>query len=220
LIDSSLEISVGARGSLLSKAQVAEVYQEIKQFYPPIQFRPTWIVTQGDKDQKTSLRTLEKTNFFTDEIDRRQLQGEFQISIHSAKDLPDPLHPDLEIIAITKGVDTSDSLVVRELPLPRGARIGTSSERREAFLKQWRHDLVCVDVRGAVDDRLRLIDDGVLEGVVVAEAALIRLRLTDRLRIHLDIATAPMQGRLAIIARKNDTQVKHIFQNLHHAEQL
>ncbi len=213
---SSLEITVGARGSRLSKAQVEEVYQEIKLFFPEIRFVPTWIPTRGDQDKKTSLKTLEKTNFFTDEVDRRQVAGEFQISIHSAKDLPDPLHPELEVIAFTKGVDPSDSLVVREFPIPQGARIGTSSERREAFLKNWREDLVCVDVRGTIDERLKLLDEGELDGIVVAEAALIRLKQTERSRLHLDWETAKMQGRLAIIARKNDTHMVNIFQKVHY----
>lgn len=217
---SSLDISVGARGSLLSKAQVEEVYQEIRPFFPEIKFHPVWISTKGDQDKTTSLKTLEKTNFFTDEIDRRQAEGEFRISIHSAKDLPDPLHPDLEVVALTKGVDPSDSLVVKELPLRPGARIGTSSERREVFLKNWRSDLVFVDVRGTIDERLKLLDKGALDGVVIAEAALIRLKLTDRARIHLPCETAVNQGSLAIVARKNDAEMKHIFRMLHYNKVL
>ena len=213
---SCLDIVIGARASLLSRAQVEEVYQEIKVFFPEIRFFPIWITTRGDQDKKTSLKALEKTDFFTDEIDRRQVAGECQISIHSAKDLPDPLHPELEVVAFTKGGDPSDSLVVRALPLPHGARIGTSSERREAFLKNWREDLVCVDIRGTIDERLKLLDDGVVDGVVMAEAALIRLKLAERPRLHLDWETAKMQGRLAIIARKNDTAMRNIFQKVHY----
>ena len=213
---SSTNISVGARGSRLSKAQVEEVYQELIEHHPHVQFTPIWVTTNtGDLDKTTSLRHLEKSNFFTDEIDARQIKGEFRISIHSAKDLPDPLHPELEIIALTKGVDPSDSLVVREFPLPFGARIGTSSLRREAFLKNWRKDLVCVDVRGTIDERLKALDDGIIDGLVMAEAALIRLKLTDRPRIHLDTDTAALQGRLAIIARKDDIEMKNLFLELH-----
>ncbi len=209
---SSTEITVGARGSRLSKAQVEEVARE----FPQIRFIPIWITTKGDVDKTTSLKHLDKTNFFTDEIDARQLQEEFRISIHSAKDLPDPLHPDLEIVALTKGVDPSDALVVREFPLERGSKIGTSSLRREHFIKHWRADLECVDIRGTIDERLKLLDDGVVDGVVMAEAALIRLNLTHLPRIRLDIETASMQGRLAIIARKNDTEMKQLFKEVHH----
>ena len=207
---------MGARGSRLSRAQVDEVYQELSRFYPHIRFFPIWISTTGDQDKTTSLKTLEKSNFFTDAIDHRQLQGEFRISIHSAKDLPDPLHPDLEMIALTKGVDSSDSLVVRAFPIPYGAQIGVSSHRREAFLKSWRRDLECVDIRGTIDERLALLDNGTIDGVITAEAALIRLKLTDRPRIHLDIDTAKMQGRLAVLARKNDHEMKQLFTVIHH----
>ncbi|MGH2639615.1 MAG: hydroxymethylbilane synthase [Rhabdochlamydiaceae bacterium] len=210
-----VDISVGARASCLSRAQVDEVYQEIARHFSHIRFHPIWVITKGDRDKTTSLKTLEKTNFFTDEIDMRQLKGEFRISIHSAKDLPDPLHPDLEIVAFTKGMDPSDSLVVREFPIQFGSRIGTSSHRREAFLKNWRHDLECIDIRGTIDERLKLLDDRVVDGVVVAEAALIRLKLTDRPRLHLDIDTAQMQGRLAVIARKNDHEIRQLFEKIH-----
>ena len=192
-----------------------EVESEIRLFFPHLCFTPIWIVTKGDRDKTTSLRHLEKTNFFTGEIDERQLQGEFRLSIHSAKDLPDPLHAELEIIALTRGVDSSDALVVRSFPLPHGARIGASSLRRETFLKTWRPDFECVDIRGTIDERLQLLGDGSLDGVVMAEAALIRLGLTDRPRLHLDIPVAPLQGRLAVIARKNDVEMKQIFQTIH-----
>jgi len=216
LISSLLDISVGARGSRLSKVQVDEVHKELSQFYPHVTFSPIWITTKGDQDKTTSLKMLEKSNFFTDEIDSRQLKGEFRISIHSAKDLPDPLHPGLEIIAITKGLDASDSLVVREFPIRFGSRIGISSQRREDFLKKWRRDLECVDIRGTIDERIKLLDDGIIDGVVVAEAALLRLELTHRPRLHLDIDTAQMQGRLAIIARKDDHEIKHSFKQVHY----
>ncbi len=216
MTNSFIDISVGARNTRLSKAQVEEVHREIVQFFPQIRFHPIWITTKGDQDKITSLKRMEKTNFFTDEVDRRQVEGEFLISIHSAKDLPDPLHPDLEVVALTKGVDSSDSLVVREFPIALGARIGISSKRREAFLKNWRPDLICVDIRGNIEERLQLLDDRILDGVVMAEAALIRLKLTERPRIHLDFAGATLQGRLAILARKNDKEMKRIFQEIHY----
>jgi hydroxymethylbilane synthase len=196
---------------------VDEVYKELVQFYPHVTFVPTWIATKGDQDKTTSLKTLEKSDFFTDEIDCRQLKGEFRISIHSAKDLPDPLHPDLEVAALTKGIDSSDSLVVRAFPIHYGARIGTSSHRREAFLKSWRPDLVCIDIRGTIDERLKRLNDGIIDGVIVAEAALIRLKLTHLPRLHLDIDTAPLQGRLAVVARKEDHEMKQLLRVIHHA---
>src|SRR5690348_1871807 len=109
-----------------------EVLQELLQFHPDVEFEPIWIVTTGDRDLKTSLRSLEKTDFFTKEIDALQLSGGCRISVHSAKDLPDPLPKGLVIAALTRGVDPSDSIVLRSgetLPLERIAKLEDAKNR-------------------------------------------------------------------------------------------
>lgn len=207
--------TVGARNSLLSYAQVAEVLQELHIHHPHVRFHPLWIETKGDKDLKTSLKTLDKTDFFTYEIDQMQSAGLFRLSIHSAKDLPDPLAPGLKLIALTKGVDPSDVLVLREKEnlhnLPLGAKIGTSSIRREEAVRALRSDLMTVDIRGAIPARLALLDRKEVDGVVIAQAALIRLGLTDRNRIVLKAESAPLQGKLAVIAREEDEEMQTLF---------
>ncbi len=208
-------IPVAARESKLSLAQVEEVRQEIQSFHPCVVFVSTYLQTQGDKDLSTSLRYKEKTDFFTKEIDQLLLHNQCRIAIHSAKDLPEPLHPDLEVIALTRGVDPSDVLVLRQEEtvhsLPRGARIGTSSLRREQIIKALRQDLQPVDIRGTVEKRLELLDQKHIEGLVMAEAALLRLKLTNRSRIFLQGAVAKGQGQLAVVARKEDKQMKELF---------
>lgn len=204
-------VKIGSRDSKLARAQVDEVLQELKVFYPHIQFDPVWLKTTGDLDLKTSLRTLEKTNFFTKELDEMLLKGDIQVAIHSAKDLPDPLPQGLKIVALTKGVDSSDALVFNLDELPMGAKMGVSSDRREQALLKWRPDLKCVDVRGSVDKRLELLDAGDLDGLVVAEAALIRLNLTHRKRVRLECETLPLQGRLAVVAREEDAEMEKLF---------
>ncbi len=209
-VNYSLEITVGARGSDLSKAQVWEVHRELIQHHPHIQFKPMWITTTGDKDKTTSLRALDKTDFFTREVDQLQLQGHFRISIHSAKDLPEPLADGLKIIALTQGVDPSDVLVYNQ-ELPDDAIIGTSSDRREQNLLQWKPGLRCVDIRGTIAERLALLDEGKVDGVVMAEAALIRLGLTHRRRMPILGETALLQGRLAVIALESDHEMEDLF---------
>lgn len=211
----SSEITVGARGSKLSQAQVWEVHRELLQHHPHVQFKPSWITTTGDKDKQTSLRNLDKTDFFTREVDQLQLKGEFRISIHSAKDLPEPLAPGLKIIALTKGVDPSDVLVYNN-ELPDNAIIATSSYRREQNLKEWKEGLRFVDIRGTIPERLAILDSGQIDGVVIAEAALIRLGLTDRRRIPIPGETAPLQGRLAIIALSTDHEMEELFRCIDH----
>ena len=140
-----------------------------------------------------------------------QLQGQFRISIHSAKDLPEPLASGLKIVAITRGVDSSDVLVFNE-ELRENAVIGTSSLRREATLREWRPDLRFFDIRGTTEERLAILDSGKIDGVVMAEAALIRLGLTHRKRIKLAGETATLQGRLAVIALDSDREMEDLFQ--------
>ena len=92
-------LKVGARDSLLSRKQVEEVFSELDFAYEPV-----WLKTYGDLDRKQSLRHLDKTDFFTRELDEALLKGEVNVTIHSAKDLPEPLPEGLEIVALTKGV--------------------------------------------------------------------------------------------------------------------
>ncbi len=209
------KIIVGARGSPLSRVQMDEVLQELLQFHPDVEFEPIWITTTGDRDLKTSLRSLEKTDFFTKEIDALQLSEGCRLSVHSAKDLPNPLPKGLVIAALTKGVDPSDSIVLRSgetlETLPLGAKIGTSSERREKNIRDLRSDLVCVDIRGNIQARLALLDAGVVDGVVMAEAALIRLKLTHRTRIPLPGERAEHQGQLAVLALEDDEEMLKLF---------
>lgn len=116
------------------------------------------------------------------------LSKTIRLAIHSAKDLPDPLPEGLALALVTKGVDPRDSLVFREgdslSTLPSGAVIATSSSRREEVVRQLRGDLVFIDLRGDIEERLAKLTDGA-DGVVVAEAALIRLKLTHLNRLIL-----------------------------------
>ncbi len=199
---SSNKITIAARESPLSKKQVQEFLQQTHL----TSYETHFLSTTGDRDQKTSLRTLEKTDFFTKELDQLLLEKKCDIAIHSAKDLPDPLHPQLKILALTKGVDPSDSLVLRDnTPLKKGALIGTSSAKREEATRLLHPGLRFCDIRGNIQQRLAQLDEKKVDGVVIAEAALIRLNLTHRTRIKLPSETTPFQGQLAILAHKDST---------------
>jgi hydroxymethylbilane synthase len=206
-------IKVGARDSALSQCQITEVLSELKTFHPLVEFDPLFVKTTGDLDLKTSLRNLDKTDFFTKEVDVMQLSGKCRIAIHSAKDLPDPLPQGLAMIALTRGVDPSDVLVSSYSisSLPFNAKIGTSSLRRMETILSLRSDLLCVDIRGTIPDRLAQLDAGHYDAVVMAEAALIRLGLTHRSRIALPGPVAPLQGQLAILAQENDQEMQKLF---------
>jgi hydroxymethylbilane synthase len=215
---SSSEIIVGARSSILSKVQVEEVYTLLQAYHPDVIFEKKWFQTRGDLDQDTSLTSLEKTDFFTKEIDEAVLQGVCHVGIHSAKDLPDPMPVGLCVVACTKGLDPSDVLVLREgedwSRLRLGSRIGTSSLRRQRNICDLRNDFVCVDIRGTIDKRLALLDEGVCDGVVMAKAALLRLGIR-RNMVPIEGEVSPMQGRLAIVAKTFDADMQALFSCLH-----
>jgi hydroxymethylbilane synthase len=211
-------VVVGARSSPLSRAQVQEVLEELRKHHPEVDFENIYLETQGDKDRSISLRTLGKTDFFTRELDQLLLQGGCRVAIHSAKDLPDPLPAGSVLAGLTEGIDPADVLVMRDGEsldsLPSGARIATSSQRREDQVKLLRADLLFCDVRGTIAERLALLQQGAADGVVLAEAALIRLGWTHLNRIRLPAETVPFQGQLAILCREDDAQMRELFKCL------
>lgn len=211
----SFVITVGGRSSPLSLAQIKEVENALQSHHPEIIFEQKVLQTTGDLDQKTSLRGMEKSNFFTKEIDDLLLNQQIRIAIHSAKDLPEPLPEGLTCIALTRGLDPSDALVLKTgyqlETLPVAAKIATSSERREAMVKALRKDLTFIDLRGTIQERLAQLIHEEIYGVVIAEAALIRLKLTHLNRVILPGLTTPYQGRLAILARDDDEEMREIF---------
>lgn len=183
---------VGARSSPLSRAQVAEIKRELN-----IDFDVVWVETTGDKDKITSLRNMEKTDFFTRELDELLLSGKIDAAIHSAKDLPDPLPDGLYIEYLSVGLDPRDSLVFQE-PV---RVVATSSSRREEAVKEFYPDCKIVDLRGTIHERLARVGRDV-DGVVVAECALIRLGLDHLPRKILLGPTAYLQGKLALLRRR------------------
>ncbi|MDP1881028.1 MAG: hydroxymethylbilane synthase [Parachlamydiaceae bacterium] len=208
-------IKIAARDSRLSVEQVKEILESLQQYHPHIHFDCHFLSTIGDRDQNTSLRKMEKSNFFTKDIDELVLNGICQIGIHSAKDLPEPLTKGLSLICLTKGIDSSDSLVIPQGQtidsLPLKTCIGTSSERREEAVKSLRSDFTFKDIRGTIEQRLAKMKTGEIGGLVVAEAALIRLNLTHLNRMTLPGLTTTGQGQLAILSRENDLEMKHLF---------
>ncbi|NNM43206.1 MAG: hydroxymethylbilane synthase [Chlamydiae bacterium] len=211
-------IKVGARGSLLSRKQVEEVFAEFSFFHPGYTFETTWIETTGDRDLKTSLRSLEKTDFFTKEVEALQCKGEFRISIHSAKDLPEKLQEGLQIVAITKGVTSADVLVFREgesfETLPFCPKIGSSSPRRDERVQSILPNCEIVDIRGTIQKRLELLVQNQVDAVVMAEAALLRLQLHQFPRVVLEGETALLQGKLAVVALESDQEMLMLFSSI------
>ncbi len=209
---------IGTRTSPLALKQVEEIVGALEEFYPAIKIEEVGIDTYGDRDKATPISQIEGSNFFTREIDEALLVGEIDFAVHSAKDLPDNLRENLVIAAITGSIDPYDVLVSKSglklHELPYGARIGTSSLRRKAQLKEYRNDFQIVDIRGNIEERLEKLDNSDLEAIVIAAAGLIRLGLGDRItqRIPFEILKPhPLQGALAVVIRTEDSQLLNLL---------
>lgn len=204
---------MAARSSTLSRRQVDEVYSELKQICPDVVFDTTYLKAYGDHDHATSLRKLEKSDFFTREIDQMVLDGVCRVAIHSAKDLPDPLPTGLVLCALTRGLDPSDSLVMRDNEcVEDGFVIATSSFRREAIVRSFYKEVKFVDIRGSIEQRLDKLYNHEIDALVVAEAAIIRLGLTHLNRINFSgVETQPLQGKLAVVCMENDYDLISLF---------
>lgn len=240
---------VGTRTSPLALKQVEEVLEALRKFYPDFRAEIVGIETYGDRDRTTPISEIEGSDFFTREIDEALLRGEIDFAVHSAKDLPDKLREGLTIAAITKSIDPYDVLVSKENlkleELSYGAKIGTSSNRRKQGLLKYRPDFEIVDIRGNIEERLKLVDGlsfiadskkknkshkpsainykPSLDAIVIAAAGLIRLRLEDRItqRIPFEIITPhPLQGRLAIVVNENNPELINLLSVIDAQEQI
>uniref|UniRef100_A0AB33IVS0 Hydroxymethylbilane synthase n=1 Tax=Prevotella sp. GTC17253 TaxID=3236793 RepID=A0AB33IVS0_9BACT len=206
------KLKVVARGSKLSQLQVKEVFNR----FPEIDYDLVLTQSYGDCNMQISLLNgTAPDDMFTRGLDQMILEGEADIAIHSAKDLPDNLDPDLEVIALYEAFDKTDSLVSRNHiklnELPEGSSIGTSSPLRKAGLTALRPDLKIVGIRGCIEERIQQVRDGKIDAVIVATCALKRLGIEDEIAEVLPFSTHPMQGRLAITARKGRHDLKELF---------
>lgn len=207
-------ITVGTRGSTLALAQTRWVVARLKEEWPDTEFRIQTISTTGDRD-RAALSTLAAKGdkgFWVKEIEDALLQNRIDIAVHSLKDLPTTQPEELEIASIPKRVDARDVLVGKEgfkrvAELPQGARIGTSSIRRKAFLRAYRPDLQVVDLRGNIDTRLAALAGDEYDAIILAGAGLIRAELRNRIDEFVDpgiLLPAPGQGALALETRSED----------------
>ena len=197
------KIRVIARGSRLSRLQVEEVFRN----FPDLDYEIKYLESYGDKNQQISLLYGEApADIFTRELDEAILGGEADIAVHSAKDLPYPLPEGIEVIALFPAFDTTDSLVSRDhkklSELPAGSVIGTSSPLRKKGLNKFRPDLTINGIRGCIEERVQQVKDGKYDAAIVATCALKRLGMENEIAEVLPFATHPLQGYLAVTAKK------------------
>jgi hydroxymethylbilane synthase len=189
---------------------------------PALDIRIKKIASEGDKDRRTTLWELKETGFFTSILEDALLAKEADIAVHSFKDLPTAIREGLTIEAVLDRKYPEDCLVCASLiksldELPKEAIVGTSSLRRTVQLKRLRNDLKCVSIRGNVPTRLKKLEQGDFDAIVLARAGLERLGLADKISIIFDptkFIPSPAQGALAVEVRADDTETKEIVSKL------
>jgi hydroxymethylbilane synthase len=220
MASSEQKLRLGTRASPLARWQAEWVATRLSDLGATVELVP--ITTQGDV--KTGpLGQIGGQGLFTKELQRALLEGQIDLAVHSLKDLPTAPVEGLLLAAVPVRESTADVLVsnkaARIEELPRGARIGTGSLRRRAQLLHQRPDLVIEDIRGNVETRLRKLDDGLYDAIVLAEAGLTRLGLAGRIRQVLPRAImlpAVGQGALGIEARAEDARTRSVLAPLDH----
>ena len=212
-------LRIGTRGSKLARWQADWVAAELSRLGTSVEI--VEISTQGDREQAGPLSSLGGEGVFTKEIQRALLANEVDLAVHSLKDLPTEPVAGLVLGAVPTRASTADALVSNAFAsldeLPQGARIGTGSPRRQAQLLHRRPDLQVLGIRGNVDTRLRKLDDGEYNAIILAEAGLQRLGLADRIAQSLTpdiMLPAVGQGALGIECRDDDPITKTALQNL------
>ena len=204
-------VRVGTRGSRLALAQANMVIDQLRQAHPDTTFAEVIVKTTGDKVTDVPLFKVGGQGLFIKEIEEALVEDRIDLAIHSLKDVPHKLAPGLILGAISERKDARDVLISRNgesfFDLPAKARIGTSSLRRRAQLLQLRDDLTFTDLRGNLDTRLKKLEQGEADAIVLAAAGLLRLGVSDRITSHFsidDMTPAAGQGLLGLECREKD----------------
>ncbi|HEY7756351.1 MAG TPA: hydroxymethylbilane synthase [Actinomycetota bacterium] len=212
-----MKLRIGTRRSRLALAQADEVAGALRRTGVETEIVP--MITSGDRGADPSSDQAGLKGLFVAEIVRALLEGEVDLAVHSAKDLPAEDDPGLTIAAVPERASALDVLVTRDGELAAGSRVGTSSVRRQAQVFRWRPDVLVKDLRGNVDTRLRKLADGEVEALVLAAAGLLRLGVVPEHAAPMSLAEmvpAPGQGCLAVQARSGDGATRDAVAALDH----
>jgi hydroxymethylbilane synthase len=212
---------IGTRGSALALWQAEWVQARLHALAPTVRITLKTIKTSGDKITDVPLAAIGGKGLFVKEIEEALLREEIDLAVHSMKDVPTVLPDRLTLVAVPAREDSRDVLISRSgltlATLPSGARIGTSSLRRQAQLLHRRADLVVEMLRGNLDTRLRKAREGTYDAVVVAAAGLNRLGWAEHVTEYLSAEVslpAVGQGALGIEGRRDDLFVSRLAQGL------
>jgi hydroxymethylbilane synthase len=216
-------LRIGSRGSQLALWQANHVSALLREQGHTVEIEI--IKTTGDKILDVALAKVGTKGMFTKEIEEALADKRVDLAVHSLKDVPTELAPEFELAAIMKREDPRDAFISVNFAaleeLPQGAKVGTSSLRRQAQLKALRPDLETFPLRGNVDTRIRKLESGEYDAIILAAAGVHRLGLHKHVksRISADVmCPAVGQGALAIEIRRDDAQTRTLLAFLNHAE--
>lgn len=217
-------VRIATRSSALALWQANHIAESLRGADPQCSVELVHISTMGDQNQVNALASFGGMGVFTREVQKAVLDGRADLAVHSLKDLPTELNPGLVLAAVPEREETADALVfptgspLRTLDdLPQKARVGTGSLRRRAQLWHVRPDLELLEVRGNVDTRLRKLDEGQYDALVLAAAGLKRLGFEARIGTRLQppiMYAAVGQGALGLECRAEDTETQRRLQAL------
>jgi len=203
-------LRIATRKSALALWQAEHVAAELRAAHPGLTVELVPMTTRGDEIQDRSLATVGGKGLFLKELEIAMQEGRADLAVHSLKDVPAELEPGFVLPAVLPRADAADAFISNDYAdlaaLPLGARVGTSSLRRQALLRGLRPDLNLLDLRGNVGTRLGKLDAGHYDAIVLACAGLERLGLAERIRGRLaapDWLPAPGQAAIAIEARSD-----------------
>lgn len=221
---SEQHIRIATRKSPLAMWQAEHVAAALRRAHPGLQVEILGMSTQGDKILDTPLAKIGGKGLFVKELEERMLSGDADIAVHSMKDVPVELPAGLHLSVIMEREDPRDAFVSNHHAgldsLPEGARVGTSSLRRQCQLADRRPDLEIIPLRGNVNTRLRKLDAGDYDAIILASAGLLRLGFAERIRSYIptdDSLPAIGQGAIGIECRSDDARINGLLQPLHHA---
>lgn len=216
------KIIVGSRGSRLALIQAESVVAGLKSNYPKKEFEIKKVVTGGDRNRNIQLDRMNSIGIFTKELEEALLNERIDLAVHSLKDMPTIIPDQLCLAAVLERSDPRDVIVTRGEfldELQPGSRIGTGSPRRSIQLSRYRPDLETRSIRGNIDTRLKKIQSGEVDGVILAAAALIRLGWQEKITQYLtveDFLPSAGQGAIAIEMRRNDDYLQALVSRINH----
>ena len=219
------KIVIATRESQLALWQANNVKASLEALYPEINVELLGMTTKGDQILDSPLSKIGGKGLFVKELEKALLDGEADIAVHSMKDVPMEFPEGLGLSVICEREDPTDAFVSNTYnsieELPQGAVVGTSSLRRSCQLQMHRPDLVIKNLRGNVNTRLRKLDEGEYDAIILATAGLVRLEMGDRIKTRIsDTFSLPAggQGAMGIECRSDDAELIKLLAPLQHQE--